>query len=88
MTKAKTETIRARVDAKLKADAEAVLDELGLNASEAIRLFYRQVALRKGLPFDVAIPNATTRKALRDADQGKNLVRYGSVDEMFRDLEV
>lgn len=37
---AKTETIRARVDAKLKADAEKVLDELGLNASDAIRLFY------------------------------------------------
>lgn len=85
---AKTETIRARVDAKLKADAEAVLDELGLNASEAIRLFYRQVALRKGLPFDVKIPNATTRKALRDADRGENLIRYSSVDEMFRDLGV
>ena len=38
---AKTETIRARVEAKLKADAEAVLDELGLTASYAIRLFYQ-----------------------------------------------
>ena len=45
----KTETIRAHVDAKLKAQAEAVLEKLGLNASEAIRLFYKQVALRKGL---------------------------------------
>jgi DNA-damage-inducible protein J len=63
---AKTETIRARVEAKLKADAEAVLDELGLTASDAIRLFYKQVALRRGLPFDVVIPNAATRKAMRD----------------------
>ena len=38
---AETETIRARVEAKLKADAEAVLDELGLTASYAIRLFYQ-----------------------------------------------
>jgi DNA-damage-inducible protein J len=80
---AKTETIRARVDAKLKGQAEAVLKELGLNASEAIRLFYRQVALRKGLPFDVAIPNATTRKALRDADAGRNLLGpFDDADQM------
>ena len=38
---ARTETIRARVEAKLKADAEAVLDELGLTASDAIRLLYQ-----------------------------------------------
>jgi addiction module RelB/DinJ family antitoxin len=49
----KAETIRARVEAKLKADAEAVLDKLGLTASDAIRLFYKQVALRWGLPFGV-----------------------------------
>ncbi len=81
---AKTETIRARVDAKLKAEAEGVLEQLGLNASEAIRLFYRQVAMRKGLPFDVKIPNATTRRTLKDADEGKNLVRYESFDDFAK----
>jgi DNA-damage-inducible protein J len=83
---AKTETIRARVDAKLKAQAEGVLEKLGLNASEAIRLFYRQVALRKGLPFDVRLPNATTRRALREADRGKNLIRYESFDDFAREM--
>lgn len=67
---AKTETIRARVDATLKAQAEAVLDNLGLTAGDAIRLFYKQVALQKGLPFEVKLPNATTRRALKDADAG------------------
>ena len=43
---AKTDMIRARVDAELKAEAEGVLGALGLNASDAIRLFYRQVVLR------------------------------------------
>ncbi len=42
---AKTEAIRARVDAKLKAQAEGILERLGLNASDAIGRFYRQVAL-------------------------------------------
>lgn len=83
---AKTETIRARVDAKLKAQAEGVLEKLGLNASEAIRLFYRQVALQKGLPFDVKIPNAATRRAMRDVEQDRGLTHYRDADEMFKKL--
>ncbi|HWE40237.1 MAG TPA: type II toxin-antitoxin system RelB/DinJ family antitoxin [Isosphaeraceae bacterium] len=78
--------IRARVDPSLKAEAEAILDRLGLDASDAIRLFYKQVTLQKGLPFEVRIPNAATRKALSDADANRNLTRYESVDAMFRDL--
>jgi DNA-damage-inducible protein J len=77
----KTETIRARVGVKLKADAEAVLDKLGLTASEAIGLFYRQIALRKGLPFDVKLPNATTRRAMKELDEGKNVTRYEGFDD-------
>jgi len=83
---AKTETIRARVEAKLKADAEAVLDELGLTASDAIRLFYKQVALRRGLPFDVVIPNSATRKAMRDVIEGRELTQYKDTQEMFEKL--
>lgn len=82
----KTETIRARVDAKLKAQAEGVLEKLGLNASEAIRLFYKQVALRKGLPFDVRLPNATTRRAMRDVEQGRDLTRYRDASDLFDKL--
>ena len=84
----KTGTIRARVDPALKADAEEILAQLGLNASDAIRLFYKQVTLSGGLPFPLTIPNATTRKALRDADRGENLNRHESVDEMFKKLGV
>jgi len=83
---AKTETIRARVEAKLKTDAEAVLNEIGLTASDAIRLFYKQVALRRGLPFDVVIPNATTRKAMRDVIEGRGLTRSKDTREMFEKL--
>ena len=83
---AKTETIRARVEAKLKADAEAVLDELGLTASDAIRVFYKQVALRRGLPSDVVIPNAATRKAMRDVIEGRELTQYKGTREMFEKL--
>ncbi|MBV8235019.1 MAG: type II toxin-antitoxin system RelB/DinJ family antitoxin [Acidimicrobiia bacterium] len=82
----KTETIRARVDAQLKADAEAVLSELGLSSSDAIRLFYTQVILRQGLPFAVAVPNAETRRAIRDVERGRGLTKYQDTQEMFDKL--
>lgn len=66
----KSEMIRARVEPGLKKEAEAVLDQLGMTPTEAITVFYRQIALNRGLPFPVRIPNAETRKALRDAESG------------------
>jgi DNA-damage-inducible protein J len=50
---ARTAMIRARTEAELKSDVEGIFKELGLSATEAINLFYRQVRLKKGLPFEV-----------------------------------
>lgn len=79
---AKTETIRARVEPELKREAEGVLKSLGLNASEAITLFYRQVALRRGLPFEIRLPNETTRAAMRDALESKDLTEWTNLEEL------
>jgi addiction module RelB/DinJ family antitoxin len=49
----KDAVIRARIDAKLKADAVAVLAACGLEVSDAIRLFLMQVIAHRGLPFAV-----------------------------------
>ena len=57
---AKTEMIRARVEPDLKREAGELFSELGLSATEAITLFYRQVTLHRGLPFDVRVPTAET----------------------------
>ena len=67
----KTAMIRARMEPGLKTDAERVLADVGLSPAEAIRLFYRQVSLRGGLPFEVRVPNATTRAAMAEARKGK-----------------
>lgn len=83
---AKTEMIRARVEPDLKQDAEKVFSTLGLSATEAITLFYKQVALRQGLPFTVRIPNAETREAIRQARTGEGLTSYSSVEELMADL--
>jgi DNA-damage-inducible protein J len=85
---AQSAMIRARVSPELKAEAESVLDQIGLCASDAIRMFYRQIILCNRLPFPARIPNATTRKALRDAEAGKNLTRHADTDDLFRKLRV
>ena len=84
----KTATVRARIKPDLKKNAENVFRELGLSATQAITLFYRQVELRGGFPFDLAIPTATTRRTLEDTDAGRNLVVCEDVDDMFRKLGI
>jgi DNA-damage-inducible protein J len=81
----KTDMIRVRIDPALKDKAEKILGELGLSASDAIRLFYSQITLADGLPFPVKIPNAETRQAMKDADAGK-VTRYASTAEMFKKM--
>jgi DNA-damage-inducible protein J len=49
-------------------------------------LFLRQVVAQNGLPFEVKAPNAVTRAAMEEADSN-NLPRFGSVQELFDDLE-
>ena len=81
----KTGMIRARIDPDLKDRAETILGNLGLNASDAIRLFYTQITLNDGLPFPVKVPNAETIQAIRDAEAGQG-TRYASAAEMFKKM--
>jgi DNA-damage-inducible protein J len=82
----KTETIRARVEPRLKRDAEAVLKKIGLTPSEAITLFLTQVKLTKGLPFPVRGPNAESRRAIREARARKDLETFGTVSEWAKSV--
>ena len=84
----KSSTIRARMEPDLKDKAEYIFRKLGLTTTQALTLFYRQVELRKGLPFDVAIPNETTRRTLADTDSGRNLVVCEDADDMFKKLGI
>ena len=56
MTVARTATVRARMSPELKDSVEGVFDSLGLTPSQAIVLFYKQIELRRGLPFEVRLP--------------------------------
>jgi len=61
---------------------------LGISTTEAINLFLSQVKLRKGLPFDVRIPNKTTLRAMKDAEEGKNLTECKDAEDMFGKLGI
>ncbi|MBW1777275.1 MAG: type II toxin-antitoxin system RelB/DinJ family antitoxin [Deltaproteobacteria bacterium] len=84
----KTSTVRARIEPDLKGKAEYVFQQLGLTTTQAITLFYKQVELKQGLPFDVAIPNEITRKTFSDTDAGRDLVICSDVDDMFKKLGI
>ncbi len=83
----RTATVRARVEPRLKAEVERLLDNLGLTTTEAITIFYNQIRLRQGLPFPVELPNASTRRTFEATDRGEELHEYDSLDEMFEALD-
>ena len=82
----KSAMVRARVEPGLKDRAESVFHRLGLNATQAITIFYRQVELRDGLPFDVVVPTATTKQTFEDSEAGRDLVVCEDADDMFNKL--
>ena len=84
---AKTTTITVRLDPKVKTDAQAVFEKLGLTTTQAISLFLNQVSLKKGLPFDLYIPDAETTKAIEEALSGRNLHKAKNVDDLFAGLK-
>jgi len=46
-------SIQVRLDSKLKADAEAVLENIGLDTPTAIRIFYRKIVSTRSIPFSL-----------------------------------
>lgn len=82
----KIATVNTRIEPKLKIRAEAILRKVGLTSAEAVRLFYMQVCLNNGLPFEVKIPNKETIKAMQNANKRKTH-KAKNVDELFEDLD-
>jgi DNA-damage-inducible protein J len=79
--------VRARIDTATKDQATEALAAMGLSISDAIRLLLVRVAADKEFPFPVKVPNATTRKAMAEVEQGKGK-RFASADELLEDLGI
>ena len=61
--------IRARIETATKKRAEAALEAMGLSVSDAIRLLMVRIAKERRFPFDVKVPNVTTRKAIEQLER-------------------
>ena len=84
----KSAMIRARLEPDLKSNVENIFCRLGLNATQAITMFYKQVELRDGLPFNVSIPTATTKRAFQDSEAKHDLIICEDADDMFSKLGI
>jgi DNA-damage-inducible protein J len=79
-------TIQARINPKLKAEADAIFAAIGLKTSDAIRMFLKQTVNEGGLPFkpSAKVPNKSTIAAMEEDIKG--LKSYQNADELFKDL--
>ncbi len=81
----KTQTT-IRVEETSYRQAKEILNQMGLNYSQAISVFNNMIVLNKGLPFELKIPNNDTKQALHELEirEGKS---FKNIDELFDDLD-
>ena len=68
---AENSVVRARIDARIKKEAEAVLASIGLTVSDAFRLMMVRIAKERALPFQPLAPNDETIEAMKAARRGE-----------------
>ncbi len=81
-------TIQIRIDEKTKKSAKKVLDQVGMDMSSAIKLYLNQIAIRRGIPFQILTENGLTleqeREVLRasaEAKKGINVTKPMDIKE-------
>lgn len=82
----KSAMIRARVEPELKAEVDKIFQELGLTTTEAITLFYYQVKARRGMPFELNIPDDVTMETARGTDKDEGLNEYAGLEEFRKKM--
>lgn len=78
--------IQARIDESLKEHGERILEQIGITTSELMRMTFRQVVMRQGLPFDAKIPDADTLESFKEAKEPKKITRYTNAGEAMSDM--
>ena len=81
----KTAIINARVQPELKSDVELILSQLGITTTQAITMFFEQIRMNRGIPFQLKIPNDETAQAMMDARFNKDLEEV-SIEQLEKSL--
>ena len=99
----KSASVYARIDHTLKEQAETILSALGIPTSNAIDMFFKQIVLRKGLPFEVRLPyekpvcmgtlskeelNTKIEKGYTDILEGRTKPAEQAFEEMRKDFNL
>ncbi len=79
-------TVQARIQPELKEMGDAILKKIGITASQAINALYAQIILRKGIPFELRIPNKATKRAMDELAHGGGK-SFSSFQAMIDDLD-
>lgn len=92
MSKTTSSNISIRMDNELKAAAESLFEELGMNMSTAFNIFVRQCLRDGGIPFTISSgkPNTETVTAMLEAERiakDSSVKGYHDLDELWSDLE-
>ena len=85
----KTVTVQARMEPSLKRQADEIMTSLGINATTAITMFYKQMVLQRGMPLELKVPNEETLAAMRELQDPlyrANTKKFKSVDDLIADL--
>ena len=73
----------------MKRKATVALAAMGLTASEAVRLFFRRIAVDQAFPLELKVPNPRSRRAMAESEEmmRRGMARFASADEMFTELD-
>lgn len=81
--------INFKTDNEVKSQAEKVFAELGMNTSQALNMFLRQVIFNQGIPFSIKLPkepNHETLQAMNEVESGQ-AKGFESMDDLFAELQ-
>ena len=78
----KTANLYVRIEPDLKEQAEKILTALGIPASNAINMFYKQIILQRGLPFDLKLPAETVLNFNQLTEQEIDLELQKGIDDV------
>ena len=90
---ARTDNINIRIEPKLKKEVEETLNELGMNITDAVTIFLKQVVMTDSIPFIIKKPsfNKETLQAIKETNEimenPENYKSYNNVYEMIEEIE-
>ena len=89
----KTTSMNIRIEPNLKKQVEEILTDLGMNISDAVTIYFKQIVLTDSIPLQIKRPkfNKETQEAINEADEimkhPENYKSYNNVYEMIEEID-